>query len=109
MTQDIFLKLYGIHGESQDITHGGDIEVIDWNWQVSQPSGAHEGCGAGAGKATLSDLSFEHYICRVSPNLMKYCLTGKHISTVTLTVRKAGGTPHEYLTIKMHDVIVTNV
>ena len=40
---------------------------------------------------------------------MKYCLTGKHISSATLVVRKAGGTPLEYLTIRMRDVIVTRV
>jgi type VI secretion system secreted protein Hcp len=40
---------------------------------------------------------------------MKYCLTGKHIETATLVLRKAGGTPLEFFKITMGDVIVTRV
>ncbi|NVO08319.1 MAG: type VI secretion system tube protein Hcp, partial [Rhodoferax sp.] len=46
---------------------------------------------------------------RSSPNLMKFCLTGKHIPEAKLTVRKAGGTPLEYLKITMTDVVITSV
>lgn len=109
MAQDIFLKLTGITGESQDDQHKDEIEVLRWDWNVSQQSSMHSGSGGGSGKATVSDLSFEHYVDKASPNLMKYCLTGKHIDTATLIVRKAGGSPLEYLKIAMGDVIVTNV
>lgn len=46
---------------------------------------------------------------RASPNLLKYCLTGKHIDSATLVVRKAGGSPLEYFKLTMGDVIVTGV
>lgn len=109
MSQDIFLKLTGITGESQDASHRDEIEVLDWEWEITQQSTMHAGSGGGAGKATVSDLTFDHYVDRASPNLLKYCLTGKHIDTATLVVRKAGGSPLEYLTITMGDVIVTKV
>ena len=109
MAQDIFLKLTGISGEAQDATHKDEVEVLSWTWKISQESSVHAGSGGGAGKATVSDLTFDHYMDRASPNLLKYCLTGKHIDTATLVVRKAGGTPLEYLTITMGDVIVTKV
>lgn len=69
----------------------------------------HSGSGGGTGKATVYDLSFEHFVDRSSPNLMKHCLTGKHIEMGTLVVRKAGGAPLEYLRLTMGDVIVTKV
>jgi type VI secretion system secreted protein Hcp len=69
----------------------------------------HAGSGGGAGKATVEDLEFEHYVDRSSPNLMKYCLTGKHVDEARLTVRKAGGSPLEYLKFTLGDVIVTSV
>ncbi|MEJ8814100.1 type VI secretion system tube protein Hcp [Variovorax ureilyticus] len=109
MTQDIFLKLTAISGESLDANHKDEIEVISWVWKINQDSSMHVGSGGGAGKATVSDLSFDHYLDRSSPNLLKYCLTGKHIDTATLVVRKAGGNPLEYLKITMGDVIVTGV
>lgn len=109
MAQDIFLKINGIDGESQDNDHKNEIEVLDWSWAIIQESNMHSGSGGGAGKATVEDLEFQHFVDRSSPNLMKYCLTGKHIDEAVLTVRKAGGNPLEYLKITMNDVVVTKV
>lgn len=109
MAQDIFLKIAGIDGESQDAAHKNEIDVGGWEWQVLQESNMQQGSGGGSGKATVKDLSFVHNVDRASPNLMKFCLTGKHIPEATLTVRKAGGTPLEYLKITMSDVVITNV
>jgi type VI secretion system secreted protein Hcp len=109
MAQDIFIKINGIDGESQDSNHKNEIEVSSWGWEVSQQSNMHAGSGGGAGKATVEDLAFDHQMDRASPNLMKYCLTGKHIDQAVLTVRKAGGNPLEYLKITMKDVLVTKV
>ncbi|SAK54711.1 Hcp1 family type VI secretion system effector [Caballeronia temeraria] len=109
MTMDIFLKINGIDGESQDASHKGEIEVTHWGWNMSQTSSMHSGSGGGAGKASVDDLAFEHFMDRASPNLMKYCLTGKHIDQAVLTVRKAGGSPLEYVKITMSDVVVTRV
>jgi len=109
MAQDIFLKLTGIEGESQDATHAHEIEVLSWDWSVSQQSNMHLGSGGGAGKATVDDLTVEHYVDRASPNLVQYCLTGKHIPEAVLVMRKAGGAPLEYLKITMEDVLVTPV
>lgn len=109
MAQDIFLKIDGIEGESPDDSHKNEIEVLAFQWKVRQESAMHAGSGGGAGKATVEDLEFEHYVDRASPNLMKYCLNGKHVGEALLTVRKAGGTPFEYLTLALSDVIVTAV
>jgi type VI secretion system secreted protein Hcp len=109
MAQDIFLKIAGIDGESQDSGHKNEIDISSWNWQVLQESNMHQGSGGGSGKATVRDLNVVHNVDRSSPNLMKYCLTGKHIAEAKLTVRKAGGSPLEYLKITMTDVVITNV
>ena len=109
MAQDIFLKINGIDGESQDSAHKNEIEVMNWGWRISQESNMHAGSGGGAGKATVDDLAFEHYVDRASPNLMKYCLTGKHINEATLVARKAGGNPLEYLKITLTDVLVSSM
>jgi len=78
-------------------------------WGVSQQSNMHMGSGGGAGKATVDDLAFEHYIDRATPNLVQYCLLGKHIKQAQLVVRKSGGNPLEYLKLTMNDVMVTRV
>ena len=109
MSQDIFIKMAGIEGESLDSKHEKEIDVLSWQWKVYQEANMHTGSGGGSGKATVQDLEFLHFVDKATPNLLKYCLTGKHIDKVVLTVRKAGGTPIEYLKITMSDVIVTMV
>lgn len=109
MAQDIFLNLSGIAGESIDATHAGDIEVLEWTWSVRQPAAMLAGSGGGAGKCTVEDLTFDHCTDRASPNLVQYCLTGKHIARAILVMRKAGGSPLEYLKMTMEDVLVTQV
>ena len=49
---DIFIKIDGIAGESQDATHPDEIEVPGWNWNVTQQSRMHSGSGGGAAKAS---------------------------------------------------------
>jgi type VI secretion system secreted protein Hcp len=109
MSQDIFLKINGIEGESLDTAHKNEIEVLAFSWKAMQESAMHAGSGGGAGKATVEDLEFEHFVDRSSPNLMKYCLTGKHVPEAKLTMRKAGGNPLEYLKFTFSDVIITSV
>lgn len=108
MAQDIFLKLNGIDGESQDAMHLNEIDITTWTWQISQDSAMLSGSGGGAGKSTVGDLTLTHNLDRSSPNLAKYCFTGKHIDQAILTMRKAGGTPFEYARITMSDVIISH-
>lgn len=109
MAQDVFIKIEGITGESLDATHKGDIEVLSWDWSVGQTANMHSGSGGGAGKCIVGDLRFEHYFDKASPNLLQYCLTGKHIPEAVLIMRKAGGSPLEYLRILLQEIIITGV
>jgi type VI secretion system secreted protein Hcp len=106
---DMFVKIVGIAGESQDEVHRGQVDIASWHWKMSQQSSMMAGSGGGAGKATVNDLEFVHQIDRASPNLMRYCLTGRHIPEVILYARKAGGTPLDFLKITMGDVVITGV
>ncbi len=109
MAQDIFVKIDGITGESPDADFKDQIQVLSWDWQVLQDPDNHKGLGGGSAKATIKDLNFVHYLDRASPNLMLFCLKGTHIKEVTLTVRKAGGTPMPYLKYTLSDVLITGV
>jgi type VI secretion system secreted protein Hcp len=105
----MFLKLGDIKGESTDDKHKDEIEVLAFNWTVTNPGSMATGSGGGSGKATFSDFRFSKYVDKASPNLLKMCATLEHLKEGTLTVRKAGKGPQEYLVVKMNDVIVTSV
>lgn len=109
MTHDIFLNIAGIKGESQDATHRNEIEVLSWRWSIQQQSNMHLGRGGSVGRCTVDDLVFEHYVDRASPNLMWHCLKGKHIDRAVLVMRKAGGSPLEYLKMTMEQVMITRI
>lgn len=109
MAVDMFLKLEGVDGEAQDAKHKKEIDILAWSWGASQSGTTHMGAGGGGGKANIQDLSFTKYIDSASHILLQRTFDGKHIPEGTLVVRKAGGTPLEYYTIKMTDIMVTAV
>jgi type VI secretion system secreted protein Hcp len=108
MAADIFAKIGDIKGESFDVKHKDEIEVLAFSWGVTNAANIGGG-GAGAGRATFHDLSFTHAIDKASPKLLEACATGAHLKEGTITRRKAGKGQEEYLIIKMNDIIVTSV
>jgi type VI secretion system secreted protein Hcp len=109
MAIDTFLKVGDVKGESQVKGFEDQIQVLAWSWGMSQSGTTHIGAGGGAGKVNVQDLSFTHYVDAASPTLMHACCTGKHFPDATLTMRKAGGDPLPYYTVKLKDLIVTSV
>ncbi len=109
MAADMFIKIGSIEGESISDGHKKDIDVLGWSWGMSNSGSAHTGGGAGAGKVSVQDLSFVKYIDKASTNLIVGCCKGTHYPEATLVVRKAGGTPLEYMKIIMTEVLITSV
>lgn len=109
MAVDMFLVLDGIKGESRDKKYVGEIDILAWSWGVSNSGTAHQGGGAGAGKANFQDISITKYIDKASHALLDGCATGKHIKKAKLVVRKAGDKPLEYLIIELEEILVTSV
>jgi type VI secretion system secreted protein Hcp len=110
MAVDIFLKLSnGIKGESQDATHKDEIDILSWNWGMSNSGTTHMATGGGGGKVNVSDISFTKLVDLASNDLIKRCADGSHIDTGKLVVRKSGGTsPVEYFTIDFNMIMVTS-
>lgn len=109
MAMDMFIKIGDIKGESLDKTHKEKIDVLAWSWGMSNSGSAHMGGGAGSGKVNVQDLSITKYIDKSSTDLMLAACSGKHYPEAQLIVRKAGGTPVEYLKIKLTEVLITSV
>jgi type VI secretion system secreted protein Hcp len=111
MAVDMFMLIDGVQGETKDKVYASKnaIDVLAWSWGMSNSGTAHVGGGAGAGKVNVQDLSFTKYIDKASTTLALACCKGTHFKTATLIVRKAGGTPLEYITITMTEVMITGV
>lgn len=109
MASDIFAKIGDIKGESLDSKHKDEIEVLSWSWGVQQSGTMAFGGGGGEGKASFNDFSFTHHVDKASPVLLQYCANGTHMKDATITFRKAGKLQHEFIVIKLNDVIITGV
>lgn len=110
MAVDIFLKLSnGIKGESQDDKHRDEIDVLAWNWGLSQSGTTHIGKGGGGGKVNVQDITLTKYVDLASNDLIKRCTNGEHIETGELIVRKSGGAaPVEYFKISLKNIMITS-
>jgi type VI secretion system secreted protein Hcp len=110
MAVDIFLHLSnGIKGESRDSKYANEIDVLAWNWGLSQSGTTHMGGGGGGGKVNVNDIHVTKYVDLATHDLIKRCCSGEHIADGKLIVRKSGGaTPVEYLKIEMKEIMITS-
>lgn len=110
MASDMILDLGDtIKGESKSADYEGKIDILGWNWGMSQTGSFHEGGGGGAGKVNMQDVSITKYVDAASANLMLYCAKGNHFDEGKIVCRKAGGEQIEYFVINMKKIMVTNV
>ncbi len=105
---DFFLKLDGIQGESQDDKHKNEIQLASFNVGVTNAGAGGANLGSGASRSNLQDMHFTKQTDSSSPNLFLACCTGRHIPTATITIRKAGENPLEYLVYKLTEVFVSS-
>jgi type VI secretion system secreted protein Hcp len=109
---DMFLMVKGakgglIKGETQDDVHKGEIDVLSWSWGMhARPS---LGGGGATGKAAVHELKVVKKIDSASTALMVALRTNELIVKAVLTLRKAGKTPLEYLTITIEQGRVTSL
>ena len=106
MSSDASIKFDGVDGES--VKPKGEIDVLSWNWGVSQPSGPAGG-GSGKGKAIPGDFHFTHLYDKASPVLAKKCVSGTHFKDAKLTARKAGEGQQDFLVVTLKEVFITSV
>jgi type VI secretion system secreted protein Hcp len=95
----IFLSIPGIGGETTVKGHKGEIELTS----------ASVGSGGASGRVKMGEIIVVKHVDKSSPTLFKAVATGKHFPKVTITFRKAGGHPIDYLKFTMNTVIVSSV
>lgn len=108
MAVDMFLKIDGIPGESTDVRHRDEIDVLSYNWGESQPPTASSTGDTAAVRVTMQDFHFAMRINKASPKLFLACASAAHIRNAVLTVRRSGANPVEFLKWTLSDVTVAS-
>ena len=88
-----------------------DLHAPRWTWLIAGRStrapGHRRGRGDGQGNLQRPVLRAPHR--QGVSLLLKACATGTYIKEATITHRKGGKTPQEYLIVKMNDILITGV
>lgn len=100
---DMFLKVGDMKGESL-----GEIDVLAWSWGLQRGGQAAVGPSRAARGACVSALSVTNYIDLATPDLLQSVATGRTFPQATLTVRKAGARPLEFLVLTFTNVTVSS-
>lgn len=112
MALDMFLVFDhdDLKGETRDAAFAeeGGIDILAWSWGLSQSASSNVGSRRAA-RANVQDISLTNYVDKASPNLMLFCCMGTRIPKATLTVRRAGESPFDYLIVEMTNVSITSV
>jgi type VI secretion system secreted protein Hcp len=106
-TNDTFLRLGDIQGESADEKHAGEIDVLSWSWSVNgQIAGDAKKAGV---PACGSPLSITKRVDLASAPLVASATLNTVIPTGQLTVRKNGEKPIEFVKLNLLGVTVKSV
>ncbi|WP_268797974.1 Hcp family type VI secretion system effector [Pseudomonas huanghezhanensis] len=110
MAFDGFIKIDGIAGESLDERHKDWIEIVAYNFGVSQSTSATASSsgGAGSGRANLTDFTFSKRLDTSSARLFEASCAGEHIKELTLSLHRAGGEKLKYYEVKLEEVIISD-
>jgi type VI secretion system secreted protein Hcp len=111
MAFDAFLKIDGVEGESSNVKHKGEIEVLSFSWNIKQTIVNEGGGGGGAGRPQASDFTIVKHIDKSSPRLTLAVCSGERFTDALFTVEepkgpKGGGTA--FMKIKLSEVLISS-
>jgi len=110
-TEECFLKIDGITGDSADARHRGEIELVTWSLGMTTPVASAVGSGAStsSGRPDFQPLRVTQRLDRAVPALLQTAASGRHVPSAILTCRRPGREAADYLKITLQDVLVSGV
>ena len=104
---EIFLKLTGISGNSQNPDHKAEIELLSWSWLRNQNlSGTSGSTSQGTSKAEFTQIGCTKPMDSASTLLAQYAGSGKLIREAKLTADDAKN--DKEITLTLTDVLIAS-
>jgi type VI secretion system secreted protein Hcp len=86
---DYFLKIDGVEGESKDLKHSGELQIVSFSKEAASPRDSATGLVSGKRRWDLARFSMR--MDKSCIFLLKKITENSKIKTAVLTCRKAGG------------------
>lgn len=99
---DLYLKVYGVTGESQDVNHQGWSNITSYSWGAQRK-------GRSKSPVHYRNLTVHSTIDKSTAAILQLASNGNPIKEVILSACKAGGIQLEYYRISLLNVIVSEV
>jgi len=99
---DMFLKIEGVPGESQDVRHQDWIEILSYKYGMQESS-------AGVGPIEHQDFSVTKCLDKATPKLALHCCNQSQILQASLELCRPDTNDPPVYTITLEDVIITSV
>ena len=106
MAVDIFLRIDGITGESQDANFKGQIQLESFSFGAAHVVSI--GSGSGAGKLSFTPITVTKQADTTSPVLFLAVCEGTRFGSATVSFAQAG-TNAAYITFDLGTVIVSGI
>jgi type VI secretion system secreted protein Hcp len=107
---EMFLKLDGIKGESQDDKHKDAIDIESFAFGSEAPVTGSQSTGAGAGKVTVSSFSITKKLDKSTPMLERDLANGTVIKAGEVDVASAGAkTESQVASYKVTDIALKSI
>jgi len=103
-----YLKLGDIKGESHDSEHTGWIDIMSFNWGMSQSASSHLKTGATNARCSVNDVQIVKDLDVSSTKIMEFCTTGTPIAQAIIDFCLAGGKQVCYFQMTMDQVIISS-
>ena len=111
MAVDYFLKINGINGESLQVNHKQEMEMLSWSFGETMKATPAAGTQGGVEKVKLGEFNFTKRLDISSPQLHSQNSAGALIQWARFTARRAGetgGQPVDYLFVDFGQVVITH-
>ncbi len=104
---DLFLKIDGVEGESKDLKHPGELQLLSCSKDVIN-SNAVGSAASSPGTSLWKDAFFTMRIDKSATKLYLACVSGERVKKALLTFRKQGKEQQEFLKITFSDVLISS-
>jgi type VI secretion system secreted protein Hcp len=107
---ECFLFISGIPGDSIDMQHKDQLDVLGWSIAEFQPGAGGQPAKAGmaAGRVQMQEFRFTARMSKASPILFRYGASGQPIQEAILMCRKTGMKQQDFLRIRFQELYVSN-
>ena len=105
---DMFLKIDGIAGESQDAKHKGEIQISSFSAGFMATSTRTAGAAIKFSRPTCGPIQFDKVLDTASMPLVDALMTSKVLPSATITFRKAGKDQQEFYVVTLTDSTVSS-